>query len=258
MLTIGDIKERLKHATEAEFLILERSLAADTRKGVQNALKAAKTRLEAEHQEEVRLQNMYDFERTLCGGGIYIGMDEVGRGPIAGPLTIGAVVLPIEPQIKRLNDSKKIKENIREEIALEIKEHALAWNIQHIEPEEIDAAGMSICLRMAFSRALKAIEAAGISVDKVLIDGNPLGIDAREINVIKGDGCCASIAAASIVAKVERDNLMKEYAKQFPQYGFETCKGYASAEHIAALKKYGLSSIHRKSFCTNFFQESLF
>ena len=258
MLTISDIKERLQKVDQKNFDILERSLAADTRKGVQNALKATKARLETEHLEEMRLQKMYDFEHGLCDGGVCVGMDEVGRGPIAGPLAIGAVVLPPNPMIQKLNDSKKIKEALREEIALEIKKHALAWNVQYIEAEEIDAAGMSICLRMAFTRALQAIEAKGIPFDKVLVDGNPLGIDSREINVIKGDGCCASIAAASIVAKVERDHLMKEYARQFPQYGFDSCKGYASSEHIAALKKYGFSPIHRKSFCTNFFQETLF
>lgn len=258
MLTVDEIRKRLQNVGQKEFTAFERSLAADTRKGVQSALRIAKTRVTAERNEEIRLLKMYSYEQELCGECLYVGMDEVGRGPLAGPLAIGAVVLPREPLVKKLDDSKKIKEGIREEIARDIQKTALFWNVQFIEPDEIDAAGIGLCLRMAFSRALRTIEENGIEIKKVLIDGHPLGIDSREINVIKGDGCCASIAAASIVAKVERDSVMRAYAEQYPQYGFDTCKGYASAEHIAALKTYGLTSIHRKSFCTNFFQESLF
>ena len=146
----------------------------------------------------------------------------------------------------------------RERIAKEVKEIALAWDIEHIAPAFIDEHGMSASLRTAFARAVAAVEGRGFVLDCVLLDGNPLGIDSREHNVVKGDAKCASIAAASIIAKVERDALMCEYAEQFPGYGFESNKGYASAEHISAILELGLSPLHRASFCRAWTQESLF
>lgn len=258
MLTINEIKLRLAQADEKEFKILERSLCADTRKGVQNALNAAQKRLEAAKQEQIRLAGLYDFENEIADGKLIVGLDEVGRGPLAGPLAVGAVVLSRGKQIPGLNDSKKIPEAARKEIAEAIKDNARAWSVQYIDADHIDAAGMSVSLRMAFSRAIKDIESQGVVPDVVLIDGNPLHLDKREINIIKGDMKCASIAAASIIAKVARDERMIEYAKTYPLYGFEKSKGYASAEHIEAIKTYGLCDIHRQSFCTNFLQQSLF
>ena len=117
---------------------------------------------------------------------------------------------------------------------------------------------MTASLLLAFRRAVAHIEEAGVHPDVVLLDGNPLRLDEREVNVVKGDGKCASIAAASIVAKVERDALMCRYAEEYPEYGFDACKGYASAAHIEAIKRYGLTPIHRATFCTAFTQASLF
>lgn len=256
--TLAEIKASLQAATREEYEQLARALAADERKGVKQALAVARRRLDAEDAERERLAGMYTFQAEMVAGGVAVGLDEVGRGPVAGPLTVAAVILPEEPRIEGLNDSKQVPAEKREVIAEEIKQAALAWAIEHVAPAEIDERGMAACLRLAFSRALAAVEAQGIQVDVVLLDGNALGLDPRERNVVKGDAKCASIAAASLIAKVERDALMCRYAEDYPVYGFEKCKGYASAEHIAAIKEHGLSPVHRASFCHAWTQETLF
>lgn len=269
-LTIAQIKERIAQADEDALEALERAYASDSRKGVQQALKSARSRLEARAQELERIKGLYSFQDgvardfltrkgILIGGEpCIVGLDEVGRGPLAGPLAVGAVVLPREPIIEGLNDSKKITPEKREEIAAIIKEKAAAWSVQYIEADHIDACGMTASLVVAFRRAIAAIEEQGIKPDVVLLDGNPLHLDPREVNVIKGDARCASISAASIIAKVDRDALMCRYAEQYPEYHFDSCKGYHSEEHAEAIRRYGLSPIHRKSFCTAFMQETLF
>lgn len=238
--------------------MLERSLAADTRKGIAGALETARRRLEAEALESQRIERLYAFQHELAEGGLAVGLDEVGRGPVAGPLTVGAVVLPVEPRIPGLNDSKQLTPEHREELSLRIKEVSIAWTVQHVEPDAIDAVGMTASLRFVFHKAVMAIEELGIKPDAILLDGNPLRLDPRERSAVKGDAKCASIAAASIVAKVERDRIMCLLAKQYPAYGFDANKGYASQEHIEAIKQKGLCPIHRKSFCTAFVQETLF
>mgnify|MGYP004541535679 FL=1 len=260
-VTVAEIKKRLATADAEELAVLERALVADERKGVRSALDVARRRLAAEAAEEARLESMYSFERSLCGdnpAAVVVGLDEVGRGPLAGPLAVGAVVLPADPKIVGLNDSKQVKPADRERIAAQVKQVALAWDVHYIEPGYIDEHGMTASLRLAFSRAVAAVERAGVRPDVVLLDGNPLHFDEREVNVVKGDGKCASIAAASIVAKVERDALMCRFAESYPEYHFDENKGYASQAHIDAIKRVGLSPIHRKSFCTAFTQETLF
>ncbi len=259
--TVAEIRKRLQEADEREFAVLERSLVADARKGVRDAVEVARRRLEAQRAEADRLDGMYAFQERIAqerGASCAVGLDEVGRGPLAGPLAVGAVVLPDAPRIEGLNDSKQLSEEARERIAAEVKRVALAWAVEYVAPADIDAHGMSASLRSAFSRAVGRIEGEGIPVDLILLDGNPLRLDEREVNVVKGDAQCASIAAASIVAKVERDALMRSYAQRYPEYGFESNKGYASAQHIEAIREHGLSPIHRASFCTAFAQQSLF
>lgn len=259
--TAAEIKSRLQRADEREFSVLERSLMADTRKGVQVALRTARRRLEAEAAERARLAAMYSYERALAEGrgkGVIVGLDEVGRGPLAGPLAVGAVVLPPDPVIPGLNDSKQVKPDERERIAEEVRRVARAWTVEYVDAETLDACGMTASLTIAFRRAVSRIESLGIHPDVVLLDGNPLRLDRREVNVIKGDGLCASIAAASIVAKVDRDALMCRYAEQYPEYGFDACKGYATAAHIEAIKQFGLTPLHRATFCTAFTQPTLF
>jgi ribonuclease HII len=139
-----------------------------------------------------------------------------------------------------------------------VKATALAWTIQHAEPRDIDERGMAAALRATFKKAIDEIDRQLPGINTVLIDGNPLGIDSREKTVVKGDAKCASIAAASIIAKVERDAIMVEYASQYPEYGFESCKGYGSQKHMAAIEAHGLTPIHRRSFCGFYQQQSLF
>lgn len=260
-LTVADIKQRLHDADEREFAVLERSLVADTRKGVRDAVERARQRLAAAAAERQRLAALYSFERSIAqgrGGEVIVGLDEVGRGPLAGPLAVGAVVLPDDPFIDGLNDSKQVKPEARERIAVQVKAVAVAWTVEYVEAADIDACGMTASLMLAFRRAIASIEEAGVRPDVVLLDGNPMRLDEREVNVVKGDGKCASIAAASIVAKVERDALMCRYAEEYPEYGFDACKGYASAAHIEAIRRFGLTPIHRVSFCTAFTQPTLF
>ena len=259
--TVAEIKAMLQKADATELAALERSLVADTRKGVAAALKSARRRVEAEAAESARLEAMFSFQEQLAasrGGGVVVGLDEVGRGPLAGPLAVGAVVLPPDVRIAGLNDSKQVSPEDRRRIAREVREVALACEVVYVEPAEIDARGMTACLVKAFREAVSRVEQRGVVPSVVLLDGNALHLDPREVNVVKGDAKCASIAAASIVAKVARDDLMCELAREYPQYGWEGCKGYGSAAHIAAIREHGLTPHHRRSFCSNLFQESLF
>ena len=178
--TVAEIRQRLQEAGAREFAVLERSLVADTRKGVRDAVEVARRRIEAEQAERERLASLYAFERALAearGAGVVVGLDEVGRGPLAGPLAVGAVVLPPEPAVEGLNDSKQLKAEVRERIALEVKQVAVAWTVEYVEAADIDAAGMTASLVTAFRRALAHIEAAGVRPDVVLLDGNPLRLD---------------------------------------------------------------------------------
>ena len=259
-MTVSEIRARLQVADANEFAVLERSLAADTRKGVRQAVEAARKRVAAKSAEAARLQSMYTFERAFLDGsrGLVVGLDEVGRGAVAGPLAVGAVVLPASPLVAGLDDSKRIKPLRRAEIAAEVENVAVAWSIEYVPPSDIDRYGMTASLRHAFAGALAQVEAAGVKPDVVLVDGNPLHIDEREVNVVKGDGKCASIAAASIVAKVHRDALMVELSSRYPGYALDVNKGYAAPQHVDAIRTLGISEIHRASFCRSFMQESLF
>ena len=259
-MTVSEIREKLRVADGREFAALERSLAADTRKGVRAAVEVARRRIEAEQAEQHRIDGLYDFERSFlkAGQSVIVGLDEVGRGAVAGPLAVGAVVLPEKPRVAGLDDSKKLTPEQREEVAAAVEGCALAWAVHYIAPQDIDRDGMTTCLKRAFKGALAQIEDAGVRPDVVLVDGNPLHIDDREVNVVKGDAKCASIAAASIVAKVTRDGLMRSMDADYPEYDFGGNKGYGSPQHIEAIKRCGLSPMHRKSFCRSFMQESLF
>ena len=199
--------------------------------------------------------------REIVPVGLVVGIDEVGRGALAGPLMVACVALPDEPQVIGLDDSKKLSPKRREELAAQIDEAAFGVGVSRVEPEEIDACGMAASLRVAMTRALEACErdladrGHAEDIAGVLIDGNPVHVHEREICVVKGDGRLACIAAASIVAKVTRDRLMVELAEEHPVYGFESNKGYGSAAHIAALKSTGPCAIHRRSFLGNILAE---
>lgn len=223
----------------------------DPRKQVVRAVEVARRRIEREEAERDRVEAMYALERELGGDGVVVGVDEVGRGALAGPLTVAAVRLPASPIVWGLNDSKQLTPSRREALAAQIADVALAIGIAHVEPASIDALGMALSLRQAMARA---VGDTGLDPDCVLIDGNPVHAHPAERCLVKGDARVASIAAASIVAKVTRDALMVAYDEEYPGYHLAESKGYGSAEHIAAIRERGLTPIHRVSFCGNFLE----
>jgi ribonuclease HII len=204
-------------------------------------------------KELLRLDAMKEFEREYEGFGLVCGIDEAGRGPLAGPVVAGAAILPADCTILYLNDSKKLSEKRREELFLEIREKAVAWSTGMASPERIDEINI---LNATYEAMREAIEGLSVLPQVLLNDAVTIpGIALRQVPIIKGDAKSVSIAAASILAKVTRDHMMEEYAKLYPQYGFEKHKGYGTAAHIAALREFGLCPIHRKSFIKNFVSE---
>ncbi len=204
-------------------------------------------KLEAERK---RLENMWVYERQYAECGALCGIDEVGRGPLAGPVVAGAVILPADCEILYLNDSKKLSEKKREQLYDEIMEKAVAVGIGAVSPQRIDEINILQAtyeaMRIAVSR-LSVVPALLLN-DAVTIPG----IDLPQVPIIKGDAKSVSIAAASIVAKVTRDRMMVQYEEMYPGYAFASNKGYGSANHIKALKELGPCPIHRRSFIRNF------
>lgn len=198
---------------------------------------------------EERVRELMKFDRRYRSGCCVIaGMDEVGRGPLAGNVVTACVVIPEEPAILWVDDSKKISETRREKVFDEILKHALYIGIGEVTPEEIDRINILEATRKAMREA-----AAQVPADVFLIDAvTKLGLNGQEIAVIKGDASSYSIAAASIVAKVTRDRQMIEMDRLYPEYGFARNKGYGTKEHIEALKRIGPCPIHRRSFIGHF------
>ncbi len=223
------------------------ALAADPRKGVQTLLAAYMRRMERENAEIARVEAMYHYESELYKKGVrYIaGIDEVGRGPLAGPVTVAAVILPPHWFAAGLNDSKKVTPKHREELAQKIHEEAVAVSIVSLPPEEIDALNIYEATMMAMYEAVKRLP---IRPEAVIVDAMPLHFQVPTRSLVHGDARSASVAAASIAAKVHRDHLMDEYDRTYPEYGFAQNKGYGTAEHIAAIESFGITPIHRKSF----------
>ncbi len=198
---------------------------------------------------------MLEFEReyTSKGYGAICGMDEVGRGPLAGPVVVCALVMPLEEDklIDGIDDSKKLSEKRREALYDKILEVAKAVSVVRVEPEEIDEINILNATKKAMRKAVDDIKD---KADIAFVDAVKLDLPIPEVAIIKGDAKSYNIAAASIVAKVYRDRLMYEYAKEYPQYDFASNKGYGTAKHIAALREYGATPIHRRSFIKNFVQ----
>lgn len=260
-VTAKEIIEKIRVANAEQLSVLERSLAADTRKSVLSALRSARKRLDAAQRESDRIHSMYSFDssqRKDDANGYLIGLDEVGRGPLAGPVAVGGVILDLEDEIKGLNDSKQLSEAKRDQITAQIKQRALFWTVQYVDASEIDRNGILHSLKKAFQSAITEAGKAGFPIDVVLLDGNPLHIDKREVSIVKGDSKSASIAAASIVAKTSRDALMVKLNEEYPEYGFDMNKGYGTKYHIDAIKAHGLSPVHRASFCLDIVQPTLF
>ncbi len=183
------------------------------------------------------------------------GVDEVGRGPLAGPVVCAAVIMPLDEELRVLgvNDSKKLSAKKREALAEKIKQAARAYTIVEVDERTIDEINILQATRLGMKRA---IEGLAVAPDYVLTDGNmTLDIGVPQKSIVKGDALVYSIGAASILAKTYRDQLMKEYAKEYPSYGFERNAGYGTAEHIRAIKEGGICKIHRRTFVKNFLAE---
>ena len=197
--------------------------------------------------------NMLEIENSLYAEGydLVCGVDEAGRGPLAGPVCAAAVILPKGLEIPGLNDSKKLTDKKRRELFPIIQEKALAWGIGWASHEEIDEINILQATYLAMERAVAQLQ---VKPDILMIDGNrakDFGIPTR--TVVKGDSLSASIAAASVLAKVSRDNYMVEIANQYPEYKFEIHKGYGTKAHYEALREHGHSAIHRMSFLKKFY-----
>ena len=191
--------------------------------------------------------SIYEYERELAGEGVlFCGVDEAGRGPLAGPVCAAAVILPEGLEIPGLNDSKKLSEKKREALFDLICENATAFAIAFATVEEVEALNIKRAAYLAMERAINELEPVPALA---LVDGNDkIDLPVPSIKVVKGDAKCASIAAASILAKVTRDRYMLDLAERYPQYGFEKHKGYGTAAHYAALREHGPCEAHRPTF----------
>ena len=245
MSSIGEIKGEFENASRQEWPALYEKYSSDSRSGVQKLLEQYHKKEAAYQAELVRTESLKVYEHKYEHLGYVCGIDEVGRGPLAGPVTVAAVILPPHWFCAGLNDSKKVTPKHREEIAATIYESALDVSVVSLSPEEIDAVNIYEATMMAMYQAVKNLT---VSPEAVIVDAMPLHFNCPTESLIHGDAKSASVAAASIVAKVYRDHLMDEYDKQYPGYGFAQNKGYGTAEHIAALKTLGITPIHRKSF----------
>ena len=208
-------------------------------------------------KESIRLDNLKRFEQNLYdeGNKLICGIDEAGRGPLAGPVVVGAVVMKPDSKLEWVNDSKKVTEKRREILYDRIIEESLAWGVGIVSWDEIDDLNILNATKKGLTIALKqVVDKLQTKPDIVLVDAlreiDTLGIPYQSI--IKGDATCYSIACSSIIAKVTRARIMREYDDAFPEYGFAKHKGYGTKEHIEAIKKYGPCLIHRKSFITHF------
>ena len=201
-------------------------------------------------KELLRLEGMLEYEKKYQAAAFVCGVDEAGRGPLAGPVVAGAVILPKDLKILYLNDSKKLTEKRREELYLEIQEKAFSWNVGIVGPDVIDQINI---LQATYVAMRQAVGGLSVKPDVLLNDAVVIpGLSMPQEKIIHGDAKSLSIAAASVMAKVTRDHMMMEYDKLFPEYGFGKNKGYGTAVHIQALREYGPCPIHRRTFIGKF------
>jgi len=247
---IGEIKAELENLTIAEVQGFIDTYASDERGGVQKIVATAEKRLEKHMAELARTESIKKYEKEYDNYVYICGIDEVGRGPLAGPVVAGAVILPKDCDILYINDSKKLSAAKRDELYDEIMEKAVATGIGFVSPERIDEINI---LQATYEAMRQAISKLNPQPDLLLNDAVTIPqVDIKQVPIIKGDAKSISIGAASIIAKVTRDRLMEEYDRMYPEYGFASNKGYGSAEHIAAIKEYGPTPIHRRTFIKNF------
>ncbi|GIC30846.1 TPA: ribonuclease HII [Streptococcus suis] len=246
MATIKEVTARLAQVDSLDSPVWA-ELAQDDRAGVQAAIKKRQKELEKEAAEDARLEAMLFYEKALYENGVELiaGIDEVGRGPLAGPVVAAAVILPKGCKIRYLNDSKKIPKSKHEAIYNEIIEHAVAVGVGVKDAAFIDQINIYEATKLAMLEALGQLSQ---EPEHLLIDAMKLDTPLPQTSIIKGDANSLSIAAASIVAKVTRDKMMADYDKEFSGYGFAKNAGYGTAEHLDGLNKLGITPIHRKTF----------
>lgn len=249
MLSIGEIKEQFQAAAVEELPELIKRYEQDERGGVRKLIGSAEKKLAALEKEKQRIEKLRVYEEKYREYDFICGIDEVGRGPLAGPVVAGAVILPRDCRILYINDSKQLTEKKREELYDVIMEKAVSCGLGYASPERIDEINI---LQATYEAMREALGKLVPQPDILLNDAVTIPkVDIRQVPIIKGDAKSITIGAASIIAKVTRDRLMVEYDKVFPEYGFAANKGYGSAAHIEALKKHGPAPIHRKSFIRN-------
>ncbi|WP_165212816.1 ribonuclease HII [Streptococcus tangpeifui] len=246
MATIKEIQTQLAGVTDLASPFFA-SLAEDERVGVQAAIEKRQREIRADLAEDQRLEAMLTYEKRLYARGLELiaGIDEVGRGPLAGPVVAAAVILPKNCKIKGLNDSKKIPKKKHQEIYDQVMEQALAVGLGFKSNQVIDQVNIYEATKLAMKEAVAKLEE---QPQHLLIDAMQLDLALPQTSIIKGDANSLSIAAASIVAKVTRDRLMADYDRKFPGYDFAHNVGYGTQTHLEGLQKLGISPIHRHSF----------
>ena len=246
MPTIKEVKERLAMIDELDHPLFE-ELILDGRAGVQAAISKRKRELQKQVDEDLRLEKMLAYEKELYAQGIDLiaGVDEVGRGPLAGPVVAAAVILPKACKIPGLNDSKKIPKSKHKEIYEAVFQNAIAIGIGIKDNHVIDQVNIYEATKLAMMEAIGQLDPRP---QHLLIDAMKLDLPISQTSIIKGDANSLSIAAASIVAKVTRDQMMEEFDKEYPGYDFAQNAGYGTANHLAGLHKLGVTPIHRRSF----------
>ncbi len=245
--TVQECRARLTGCPPEHLAALLEEYDEDPRSSVRALAVAARKSIARDAAESARLDSMMSAQDRLHeqGCAFVAGVDEVGRGALAGPVTACAVVLPAEARIVGLDDSKRLDPARRELVAARVRSVAIAVALHHSEAAEIDLVGIAEATRSAMRRAVHAL---GVAVDHVLVDGDDARIGHAATPVVRGDSSCACIAAASVIAKTERDALMVGLASQVPGYGLDVHKGYGTPEHLDALRRLGPSPIHRRSF----------
>ncbi|MBP5410453.1 MAG: ribonuclease HII [Lachnospiraceae bacterium] len=250
MESISSIRDMIKNCPEEQLETLLAAYAEDPRAGVQSLLAAGKRRAEAYRRELARTEEMWHYERLYPDREHVGGIDEVGRGPLAGPVVAACVILPKDCGLLYINDSKQLSEKKRDELYDRILEEAVSVGIGVVSHEVIDEINI---LQATFRAMREAIDMMEVKPDQILVDAVHIpGITIPQRGIIKGDAKSISIAAASIVAKVTRDRMMVEMDEKYPGYGFAGNKGYGSAEHIQAIREKGPCEIHRRSFIHSF------
>ena len=246
MPTIKEVKERLAMIDELDHPFFE-ELILDGRAGVQAAISKRKRELQKQVDEDLRLEKMLAYEKELYTQGIQLiaGVDEVGRGPLAGPVVAAAVILPKACKIPGLNDSKKIPKSKHKEIYEAVLQNAVAIGIGIKDNQVIDQVNIYEATKLAMMEAIGQLEP---QPQHLLIDAMKLDLPIPQTSIIKGDANSLSIAAASIVAKVTRDQMMEEFDREYPGYDFAQNAGYGTANHLAGLDQLGVTPIHRRSF----------